>query len=103
MTPSRVRILVADDEETIVTVLSSALRSAGYTVFTAAGGMAAWEIAEREQVHLALVDLTMPDRSAIDVLKAIREQAPGARVIIMTAYASAETAVGAMKLGALDY
>jgi len=97
------RILVADDEETIVTMLARILKAEGHEVFTASGGAIACETAEREQVHLALVDLTMPDRSGIEVLKCLRERLPDARVIIMTAYASAETAVEAMKLGALDY
>ena len=103
MTPARVRILVADYEETIITVLTGALRSEGYTVFTATGGEAACATADREQVHLVLVDLTMPDRSGMDVLKFMRDRVPAAKVILMTAYASAETAVEAMKLGALDY
>jgi DNA-binding NtrC family response regulator len=97
------RILVADDEPTIVTMLARILKTEGHEVFTASGGSEACETGEREQVHLALVDLTMPDRSGIEVLKFLRERVPEARVIIMTAYASAETAVEAMKLGALDY
>ena len=97
------RILVADDEATITGMLGRILKAEGHEVVTASGGIEACEAAEREQVNLALVDLTMPDRSGIEVLKALRERVPDCRVIIMTAYASAETAVEAMKLGALDY
>ncbi|MEK7766817.1 MAG: sigma-54 dependent transcriptional regulator, partial [bacterium] len=57
----------------------------------------------REPIHLALVDLTMPDLSGLEVLRAVKERQPDARVMIMTAYATAESAVEAMKQGALDY
>jgi len=97
------RILIADDEQSIRSGLKSILESEGYEVFTVPGGATAVEVAEREGVHLALVDLTMPDLSGIEVLKRMKKRLPETRVIIITAYASAETAVQAMKLGALDY
>ena len=103
MTPPAARILIADDEQMIRSGLESILRSEGYEVFTVPGGANAVETAEREGVHLALVDLTMPDLSGIEVLKRMKKRLPETRVIIITAYASAETAVQAMKLGALDY
>ncbi len=103
MTGTRVRILIADDEARLVAVLAKVLDEEGYAVFTASGGAEACAIAEREQVHLALVDLTMPDRSGLEVLRTLRQRMPAIRVLLMTAYASAETAVEAMKQGALDY
>ncbi|MEK7476491.1 MAG: sigma-54 dependent transcriptional regulator [Candidatus Coatesbacteria bacterium] len=103
MTPALGRILVADDEESIRVYLRDLLRDEGYAVLTAAGGHEAVEIAEREQVHLALVDLVMKDLSGLEVLKRLLEKSAGTRVMIMTAHASVETAVEAMKAGALDY
>jgi DNA-binding NtrC family response regulator len=94
---------VADDEPSIVSSLRDALAKEGYSVFTAAGGEEACETAEREQVHVALVDLVMQDLSGLVVMKRIREKMPTTRVIIMTAYATVETAVEVMKQGALDY
>ncbi len=97
------RILIADDEPSILSLLSRILTGEGYTMLTATGGVEACEVAAREHPHLVLVDLTMPDRSGLEVLRQIKEQAPETVVMIMTAYASAETAVEAMKQGALDY
>jgi len=103
MSLTTARILIADDEKSIRSGLESILSAEGYEVFTVPGGATAVETAEREGVHLALVDLTMPDLSGIEVLKRMKKRLPDVRVIIITAYASAETAVQAMKLGALDY
>lgn len=103
MIPSLMRILVADDEPSIVSYLKDILTEEGYQVVTASGGAEAGEKAEGEQVHLALVDLVMQDMSGLEVLKRIRERAPSTRVIIMTAFGTVETAVEAMKQGALDY
>jgi DNA-binding NtrC family response regulator len=94
---------VADDEPSIVSSLRDALAKEGYSVFTAAGGEEACETAEREQVHVALVDLVMQDLSGLEVMKRMKERMPAVRVIIMTAYATVETAVEVMKQGALDY
>jgi two-component system response regulator AtoC len=97
------RILVADDESSIVSFVRKALSDEGYAVCTASGGKEAVELATREQPHLALLDLMMPDMSGLDALKLIRSSSPSTRVMIITAFATAETAVEAMKQGALDY
>jgi DNA-binding NtrC family response regulator len=101
--PPRMRVLIADDEPELVSILKKVLEAEGYAVCTAAGAVEAAATAEREAPHLSLVDLTMPDGSGLDVLGTIREKNPEARVIIMTAFATAETAVEAMRQGALDY
>ena len=99
----RIRILVADDESGLVSILTKTLEAEGHAVVGAAGAKEALAVAERESPQLALVDLTMPDGSGLDVLGALRARLPECRVIIMTAYATAETAVQAMRQGALDY
>jgi len=101
--PASFRILVADDEPGLVSILKKTLEAEGHAVVTASGAREALEAADREVPHLALVDLTMPDGSGLDVLGALRARLPESRVIIMTAYATAETAVEAMRQGALDY
>jgi DNA-binding NtrC family response regulator len=103
MTPIEGRILVADDEPSILSFVKKSLSDEGYTVFTASNGKEACETADREQVHLALLDLIMPNMTGLEALKQIKEQNPDTRVMIMTAFATAETAVEAMRQGALDY
>jgi len=103
MTPESARILVVDDEPNITGLLMKVLHDEGYGVVAASGGREGLAVADRELVHLALVDLTMPDLSGLEVLKGLKEREPAMPVIIMTAYATAETAIEAMKQGALDY
>jgi len=103
MTPESARILVVDDEPNITGLLMKVLHDEGYGVVAAAGGPGGVAGAPRELVHLALVDLTMPDLSGLEVLRGLKEREPAMPVIIMTAYATAETAIEAMKQGALDY
>jgi len=98
-----VRVLVADDEQDLVAILKKVLEEEGHTVVTATNGREALAVADREQPDLILVDLTMPDISGLEVLRSLREHDPDSRVIIMTAFATAETAVEAMRQGALDY
>jgi len=103
MTPPVARILCADDEPNILSLLKKVLGDEGHTVLTAAGGREACAMADREDPDLVLVDLTMPDQSGLEVLQHVKAHSPRTPVILMTAYASAETAVEAMKQGALDY
>jgi len=103
MTPESARILVVDDEPNITGLLMKVLHDEGYGVVAASGGREGLAVADRELVHLALVDLTMPDLSGLEVLRGLKEREPAMPVIIMTAYATAETAIEAMKQGALDY
>ena len=103
MNPRDARILIADDEPSILSFVKKTLTDEGYNVFTASDGRQACEIAEREQVHLALLDLVMPNMTGVEALKQMKERDPDIRIMIMTAFATAETAVEAMKQGALDY
>ncbi len=104
MTPApRIRVLIADDEPDLVGILRRVLEEDGHLVHTAGGAREARELAERERPALVLADLTMPDGTGLDVLAFVRERVPEARVILMTAFASAETAVAAMRDGATDY
>jgi len=98
-----IRVLVVDDEQSMRDLLAIMLRQAGYDVTMADGGEAAIERLKAESFDLILTDLRMRKVDGLAVLKAAKEHAPRTVVLVVTAYASTETAVEAMKLGAYDY
>jgi len=98
-----IRVLVVDDEQSMRDLLTIMLRQAGYDVSVADGGEAAIERLKAESFDLVLTDLRMRKVDGLAVLKAAKEHAPRTVVLVVTAYASTETAVEAMKLGAYDY
>jgi two-component system response regulator PilR (NtrC family) len=97
------RVLVVDDERSMRELLSITLRQAGYDVTLADGGGPAIERLAREPFDLVVTDLRMQETDGMAVLRAALERAPETVVVVVTAYASTETAVEAMKLGAYDY
>jgi two-component system response regulator PilR (NtrC family) len=84
-------------------MLRIVLRRDGYDVTVAANGKQAIDILQRERVDLLLSDIRMPDLSGVDVLRAARETNRDLVAFMMTAFASTDTAVEAMRLGAADY
>jgi DNA-binding NtrC family response regulator len=96
-------ILIVDDEEIVRDSLASWLRADGYQVETAPDGPTAARTMEHTVFSLMLVDLKMPRMDGLQVLSEARQKQPRAAVILMTAYATVETAVRAMKQGAHDY
>ncbi|HYU79408.1 MAG TPA: sigma-54 dependent transcriptional regulator, partial [Vicinamibacterales bacterium] len=99
---SGARILVVDDEQLIRWSLVERLRAEGYDVVEAATGEAALELA-RDGVDLVLLDYKLPDMDGLTVLRRIKEIDSDALVILLTAFASVETAVEAMKQGAYHF
>jgi signal transduction histidine kinase/DNA-binding response OmpR family regulator/putative methionine-R-sulfoxide reductase with GAF domain len=97
------RILVVDDEERMCRSLDSLLTKEGYKVDTAADGNAAMEIYRRKPHDLVITDIKMPGMDGIRLLRELRHDDPDAMVILMTAYASLDTAVAAINTGAYDY
>lgn len=97
------RVLVVDDEPGMRDFLEIMLRKDGYEVDTASDGAEAIDRIEQKMFDLAVVDVQMPVMNGIDVLQKINEKSPETTVIMITAYASHETAIDAMKLGAYDY
>ena len=97
------QLLVVDDEPAIRQVVAAHLRKAGYSVEQAGGGNAALERLSRGDVDIALCDIKMPDLSGIEVLRQARVAGIDTAFIMMTAYASVDTAIEAMKAGAVDY
>ena len=97
------RILIVDDEPSMREMLRIVLRRDGYDVSVAANGTQAIDILKRERVDLLLSDIRMPDLSGVDVLRAAKETNRDLVAFMMTAFASTDTAVEAMRLGAADY
>src|SRR6266702_3025012 len=100
---AKARILVVDDEKSMRDLLSITLGKEGYDVLTAAGGEPAIETLHRDSVDAVITDLRMPKVDGLQVLRAAKGISPDTAVIMITAVASTETAVEAMKLGAYDY
>ena len=103
MSRNRGAVLVVDDELVMREILEALLRQAGYSVRLAETGEQGIRIADREPIDLAIVDVMLPDVSGLKVLGRIREIDPEISVVMLTAYASVETAVTAIKCGAFDY
>jgi two-component system, NtrC family, response regulator PilR len=102
--PQKPRILVVDDERSLREMLSIVLGREGYDVSTAENVGAALDQIRRGPVPDILIsDLRMPDGSGVDVLRALKQRSPGSVGLLLTAFASADTAVEAMRLGAVDY
>jgi two-component system response regulator HydG len=96
-------LVVIDDEQGILDVVSRFAQRAGYDAVTYASGREAIAQLQTRRADLVMVDLRMPDLGGLDVLRAIREIDPRCQAVLMTGYASVETAVEAIKLGASDY
>ena len=99
---SKATILVVDDEALIRWSLSERLKSEDYNVLEADTGRAALE-RMTEGVELVLLDYRLPDIDGITLLRSMKEFDPDILVVLLTAYASVETAVEAMKLGAYHF
>jgi DNA-binding NtrC family response regulator len=99
-TPS---LLVADDDPVARDLLAEVLRHEGYRVRVAAGGEECLRLAEAEPFDLALVDLRMPDLDGVRVLQGLAAIQPGVPVLILTAFATIETTIEAIRAGAYDY
>jgi two-component system response regulator PilR (NtrC family) len=97
------KILVIDDEQSMRDFLSIMLKKEGHDVVAAENGTDALKAVQTEIFDLVISDVKMPGLNGIDVLKTVKEVSPETVVIMITAYATAETAVEAMKLGAYDY
>ena len=99
----KARILVVDDERSMQEFLEIFFRSEGYDVVTA-GDVASGRLhLETDEFDVLITDIQMPDGSGLDLLHAVQDGAPDTLVVMITAFASTETAIAAMKQGAYDY
>lgn len=96
-------ILVAEDELLPRKNICRVLEEEGYQIHEAADGNAAIEAVDKNDLDLILLDLKMPGADGMAVLKHVRQASPQTLVLIMTAYATVETSVEALRLGAQDY
>jgi DNA-binding NtrC family response regulator len=97
------RLLVIDDDPGILPIVDRFARQLGFDVQYFSSGRDALTRLSDLQPHVALVDLQMPELNGIDVLRAVRADEPDCEVILMTGNASVDTAIEAVKAGALDY
>ena len=96
-------ILIIDDEETIRDSCSQVLKKEGYSVKTAEDGIEGLQIFREEFFHAVLLDLKLPGIDGMEILSRIKEENPKTSVIIITGFASIDSAVEAIKKGASDY
>lgn len=96
-------VLIVDDERSMREFLAIVLKKEGYAVTVAAHGAEALSALDKEIFDLVLSDVKMPGLSGIDVLKAVKAASPSTIVLMMTAFASTDSAVEAMREGAYDY
>ncbi len=97
------KVLVVDDQKNMCRTVAMLLRGAGYEVEEATDPNVAIDLGQKGAYDVVLTDLKLGTRDGIDVLRAIKEASPMTEVIVMTAFATIESAVEAMRLGAYDY
>ncbi len=96
-------ILIVDDEDIIRESLSFILTKEGYSVKEAPNGRAALEIVKEDSIDLVLTDLEMPEMKGIELLEHVSRVSPETLVVIITAYGSIDSAIAALRQGAVDY
>jgi YesN/AraC family two-component response regulator len=97
------KILVLDDEQIVLDSVSRVLEGENYEVRTARGGEQAMEILKEGRTDALITDLKMPGMSGLEAMEALAEIDPDLSMIMLTAYPTIDTAVKAMKMGAVDY
>jgi signal transduction histidine kinase len=97
------KVLVVDDEESVVVTIKAILQLDGYNVATTTSGQKARAMVRDVEYDLVLTDLRLEDGDGLDVLKAVRERYPETVTIMLTGYASLESAIQALRAGAYDY
>jgi signal transduction histidine kinase len=101
--PEQPKVLVVDDEESVVVTIKAILQLDGYDVATTTSGAKARAMVHEVEYDLVLTDLRLEDGDGLDVLKAVRESYPETVTIMLTGYASLESAIQALRAGAYDY
>jgi len=99
----KARILFIDDELPMREMFQRLFQDSEYEILLASDGMEGLEIFDKEKVHLVVTDFSMPGMTGMDVLREIKQKDRNVPVILITAFATIETAVEAIKVGAYDY
>jgi len=97
------RILIIDDEPVLQDVLSTLLRREGFQVLQAGTAAEGLRLADEHEIDLVLLDLMLPDRPGLEILKELKARDPETVIVVITAYSSVETAISAMRDGAFHY
>lgn len=100
---SKAKVLLVDDEPNIIEVLEIVLRDEGMEVLKASSAKDALDLLRKTEVDIVISDIRMPGISGVELLKEAKQLAPEAVFILITAYASTETAIDALQHGAYDY
>jgi two-component system, NtrC family, response regulator AtoC len=98
-----IRVLIVDDETHLVEVFKDQLTEEGMQVFTAFCGAEALSILKKETVDVVVLDIKLPDANGVNLLLKFKQREPTMEVIMLTGFASIDTAIKSMKLGAYDY
>jgi DNA-binding NtrC family response regulator len=97
------KILIIDDDEVQLSLLQTVLSDQGYTLYSTADGPQGIELFRTHHPDLVLLDIGLPSISGIEVMKQVRQIDGRAKIIVITGYASVESAVHAIREGAWDY
>lgn len=100
---NKTQILIVDDEKNILNMLERVLKHDGYSVLTAPSGDLALNLIDKYPVDIVLTDIKMPGMDGMELLARIKEKDPCIKVLLMTAFATLDTAIEALKTGACDY
>ena len=103
MQNSRAKILIVDDEAGNVSALRKILKQEAFSVISASNGQEALDVFRKEGADIVISDLRMPGMDGFELLRTIRLMDPSVPVVIVSAFGTIDTAVGAMKLGAIDF
>ncbi len=101
--PHSTKLLIVDDQRNMRTTLAMMLRGAGYEVDEAEGGEQACALGEARPYDVVITDLKMGSTTGFDVIRGIKATSPQTEVIVMTAYGTIDSAVEAIRMGAIDY
>jgi signal transduction histidine kinase len=97
------RILIMDDDRGMCELVQECLSPLGCEVVLATSGNEALQLMDEEQIDVAVLDMMLPDMDGMEVLRRIRDERPEVAIIVLTAYASVENAIEALRMGACDY
>jgi len=100
---SKFSCLLVDDDPNIISLLESVFRDSSYQIYTAMNGKSALSLMEKVRIDATLIDLVMPEMDGITLLKEIKKDHPDTMAIMLSGYGCVESAVKAVKLGAVDF